>query len=97
MVGTSTFPAEWMAESQWVADRRNLARPVCEQPPYCIFVRGPERDVFPTAQRHGMGLIVSGPLNGGWFPGKYRSHDARPDEYTSALHLLMRSSYADSC
>src|SRR3546814_49382 len=76
MVGTSTFPAEWMAESQWVADRRNLARPVCEQPPYSIFVRGPERDVFPTAQRHGMGVIVWGPLNGGWLTGKYRSHDA---------------------
>jgi aryl-alcohol dehydrogenase-like predicted oxidoreductase len=76
MVGTSTFPAEWIVESQWVADRRGYVAPRCEQPPYSIFVRGAERDVFPTAQRHGMGTIVWSPLNGGLLTGKYQSGTA---------------------
>ena len=68
-VGTSTWPAEWMVEAQWVAQTRGHVLPRCEQPPYSIFVRGPERDVFPTAQRHGMGVIVWSPLNGVGSPG----------------------------
>lgn len=72
MVGTSTFPAEAIVEAQWVAADRGHIKPRCEQPPYSIFVRGAERDVFPTCQRFGMGAIVWSPLNGGWLTGKYR-------------------------
>ena len=79
MVGTSTWPAEWMVEAHWVAQTRGHVLPRCEQPPYSIFVRGPERDVFPTAQRHGMGVIVWSPLNGGWLTGKYRATDMVPE------------------
>jgi aryl-alcohol dehydrogenase (NADP+) len=79
MVGTSTWPAEWMVESQWAAVSGGHVRPRCEQPPYSLFVRGPERDVFPTAQRHGMGVIVWSPLNGGWLTGKYRPGEDVPD------------------
>jgi aryl-alcohol dehydrogenase-like predicted oxidoreductase len=73
MVGTSTYPAEAIVEAQWTAERGGHVKPRCEQPPYSIFVRGAERDVFPTAQRYGMGTIVWSPLNGGWLTGKYRS------------------------
>ena len=31
-----------------------------------------ERDLLPVCQRYGMGVIVWGPLNGGWLSGKYR-------------------------
>lgn len=72
MVGTSTFPAEAIVEAQWVAADRGHIAPRCEQPPYSIFVRGAERDVFPTCLRYGMGAIVWSPLNGGWLTGKYR-------------------------
>lgn len=70
-IGTSTFPAEAIVEAQWTADRRGHVKVRCEQPPYSIFVRGAERDVFPTCLRHGMGAIVWSPLNGGWLTGKY--------------------------
>lgn len=70
-IGTSTFPAEAIVEAQWTADRRGHVRVRCEQPPYSIFVRGAERDVFPTCLRYGMGAIVWSPLNGGWLTGKY--------------------------
>jgi aryl-alcohol dehydrogenase-like predicted oxidoreductase len=44
---------------------------VCEQPPYSIFARAAERDVFEVTQRFGMGVIVWSPLAGGWLTGKY--------------------------
>lgn len=77
-IGTSTWPAEWMVEAHWVARTRGHVLPRCEQPPYSIFVRGPERDVFPTAVRQGMGVIVWSPLNSGWLTGKYRSAEVAP-------------------
>lgn len=95
MIGTSTFPAEAMVEAQWVASDRRYVRPRCEQPPYSIFVRGAERDVFPTAQRHGMGAIVWSPLNGGWLTGKYRA-DAEVDQDSRFARIKMASWRMDS-
>src|SRR5947209_9488070 len=78
-LGSSTFPAWQIVESQWVAERRGLQRFVCEQPPYSIFVRHIENDVLPVAQRYGMGVIVWSPLAGGWLAGKYRRGQAAPE------------------
>ena len=50
-----------------------LTRPVAEQSPYSVFVRGAERALFPACRRHGVGVLVYGPLNGGWLSGKYRA------------------------
>jgi aryl-alcohol dehydrogenase-like predicted oxidoreductase len=77
-VGSSTFPAELIVEAQWVAQRRGRERFVCEQPPYSIFARGIERAVLPTCRRYDRGVIVWGPLNGGWLTGKYRRGAAPP-------------------
>jgi aryl-alcohol dehydrogenase-like predicted oxidoreductase len=69
--GSSTFPAEQIVEAQWVAERRGRERFQTEQPPYSILVRGIEKDVLPTAQKYGMGIIPWSPLAGGWLSGKY--------------------------
>ena len=71
-IGSSTFPAHEIVEAQWVAERRNRERFVCEQPPYSLLVRGIERDVLPVVQQHAMGAIVWSPLAGGWLSGRYR-------------------------
>jgi aryl-alcohol dehydrogenase-like predicted oxidoreductase len=71
--GSSTFPAHEIVEAQWAAERRNLERFVCEQPPYSILARGVERDVLPVAQKYGMGVIPWSPLNGGFLSGRYRT------------------------
>jgi aryl-alcohol dehydrogenase-like predicted oxidoreductase len=71
-LGSSTFPAETIVEAQWVAERRNRERFVCEQPPYSILNRGIERAVLPTCLRYGMGVIVWSPLASGMLTGKYR-------------------------
>ncbi len=69
--GTSTFPAEEIVLAHWAAERNGHVGPHTEQPPYSILARGIERDVLPTAERFGMGVLVWSPLAGGWLTGKY--------------------------
>jgi aryl-alcohol dehydrogenase-like predicted oxidoreductase len=76
--GTSVFPAEQLVEAQWAAQRNGYAAPVSEQPPYSVLVRSIERAALPTAARHGVGVLVWGPLNGGWLTGKYQRGVAAP-------------------
>jgi aryl-alcohol dehydrogenase-like predicted oxidoreductase len=71
-LGHSTFPAEYIVEAHWTAQRRNRERFVCEQPPYSILVREIERAVLPTCQRYGIGVIPWSPLAGGYLAGRYR-------------------------
>jgi len=69
--GSSTFPAHEIVEAQWVSDRRARERFVTEQPPYSILVRGIEKDVLPTCQKYGMGVLSWSPLAGGWLSGAF--------------------------
>jgi aryl-alcohol dehydrogenase-like predicted oxidoreductase len=78
-IGSSTFPASQIVEAQWVAERRSRERFVCEQPPYSLLVREVEREVLPTAQRYGMGVIPWSPLAGGWLSGRYRKGEDLPE------------------
>jgi aryl-alcohol dehydrogenase-like predicted oxidoreductase len=77
-IGSSTFPASQIVEAQWVAQRRGRERFVSEQPPYSLLVREIEKDVLPTAQRYGMGVIPWSPLAGGWLSGRYRKGEDAP-------------------
>lgn len=76
--GSSTFPAWQLVEAQWASEKLRAARLVSEQPPYSIFVRSPERDVFPVTQRYGIGVVVWSPLAGGWLAGRYRPGEEVP-------------------
>ncbi|NPC97867.1 aldo/keto reductase [Nocardioides sp. zg-DK7169] len=71
-LGTSTFLPSQVVEAQWVAERRHRERPVTEQPPYSILAREVERDLLPTAQRYGLGILPWSPLAGGWLSGRHR-------------------------
>ncbi|HYH28720.1 MAG TPA: aldo/keto reductase, partial [Actinomycetota bacterium] len=76
--GTSTFHGWQLLDADMVAERRGLERFATEQPPYSLFVRHTEQDVFPVAQRLGMGILAWSPLAGGWLTGKYRRGQAEP-------------------
>ncbi len=76
--GTSTFPAADLVETVWAADRRRVAGPHSEQPPYSIMTRAIEADVLPACARHGIGVLVWSPLSGGWLTGKYRRSSPAP-------------------
>jgi aryl-alcohol dehydrogenase-like predicted oxidoreductase len=71
-IGSSTTPASEIVEAQWVAERRGLERFRTEQPPYSLLNRGIEREVLPTAQRYGMGVLVWGPFAQGLLTGRVR-------------------------
>nr|WP_157167988.1 aldo/keto reductase [Streptomyces typhae] len=71
-VGTTTFPAEQLVEAQWAARRRHLVRPQTEQAPYSLLNRAAEAAVFPTCQRHQLGVTTWSPLSEGWLTGKHQ-------------------------
>ncbi|ACU53235.1 aldo/keto reductase [Acidimicrobium ferrooxidans DSM 10331] len=71
-VGHSTWPASAIVEAQWVAKERGYARPRTEQPPYSMLVRSIEREVLPTCERYGLGVLSWSPLAGGWLSGRDR-------------------------
>lgn len=77
--GASTYPASDIAEAQWTAERRGLARFRTEQPPYSILNRSIERDVLPACQRYGMGVMAWSPLAKGMLTGRYRLGQPQPD------------------
>ena len=83
--GSSTFPVSEIVEAQWVAEKRGLSRFRTEQPPYSILDRAIERDMLPTAQRYGMGVMVWSPLSKGLLTGRYRKGQPMPDSLRSKM------------
>ncbi len=82
-LGSSTYPASAIVEAQWVAEKRQRERFVCEQPPYSILVRGIEAEVLPICSQYDMGVIPWSPLAGGWLTGRYRKGQDLPDSNRS--------------
>jgi aryl-alcohol dehydrogenase-like predicted oxidoreductase len=76
-IGSSSYSGGEIVEAQWTARERRLERFRTEQPPYSLLTRGIELDVLPTAQRHGMGILTSSPLAGGWLSGSWTA-DSSP-------------------
>jgi aryl-alcohol dehydrogenase-like predicted oxidoreductase len=74
-IGASGTPASAIVEAQWAAERRGLSRFHTEQPPYSILSRGIEREILPTTQRYGMGVLVWGPLGQGMLTGRVRRNE----------------------
>jgi aryl-alcohol dehydrogenase-like predicted oxidoreductase len=86
-IGSSMTPASDIVEAQWVAERRGLARFRTEQPCYSILNRGIEAEVLPIARRHGMGILVWGPLGQGMLTGRVRKGQ-RTDLVRAALPFV---------
>jgi aryl-alcohol dehydrogenase (NADP+) len=92
--GSSCFPADRIVQAQWVADRRGHLPFRCEQSNYSLFNRDIERFVLPACQRHGMGMIVWSPLDGGFLSGKYRdTADIAGDNRISRFNRMFRGSF----
>jgi aryl-alcohol dehydrogenase-like predicted oxidoreductase len=87
-IGSSNVLASEIVEAQWVADRRGLHRFRTEQPTYSILNRGIERDVLPTCQRYGMGVLVWSPLAMGLLTGRYRK--GMPTPRNARMHWVPR-------
>lgn len=79
-----SWPGWRMVEALWVSERRGWERIVSTQPPYSIFSRDAERELFPVCQRFGIGAIVWSPLEGGWLAGRYRKGQPAPPDSRAA-------------
>ena len=92
--GCSSFPADRIVESHWIAEKRGTQRFRCDQPGYSIFVRDIERFVLPACRRYGMGVITFSPLDGGFLSGRYRGpEDLAGDNRIAYFGRLMRGSF----
>ena len=74
-IGCSNWLASQIVEAQTVADTPLVSL----QPQYSLIVRDIEIDILPTAQRHGLGVIVWSPLGGGLLTGKH-TKESSPDD-----------------
>jgi len=92
--GSSSFPADRIIESHWIAERRGTMRFRCEQPGYSIFNRDAERFVLPACRRYGIGAITFSPLDGGFLSGRYRGpQDLQGDNRVAYFARRMRGSF----
>ncbi len=78
-IGCSNWQGSQIVEGQWAAERAGGTKLVSLQPQYSLIVRDIDRDILPTALRHGLGSIVWSPLGGGLLTGKY-TKDKVPDD-----------------
>jgi len=78
------WPGWRMVQSLWISERRGFERFISTQPPYSIFSRDVERDIFPVCERFGFGAIVWSPLEGGWLGGRYRRGQEVPKDSRGA-------------
>ena len=66
----SNYEAWRLATALGISDGRNLARFECYQPQYSLVVRDIEQELIPLCDYHGLGVVVWGPLGGGYLSGK---------------------------
>jgi aryl-alcohol dehydrogenase-like predicted oxidoreductase len=78
-VGNSNFRGWQVADAEWTARTRNLARFVSAQNQYSWLERDIEADVVPALLEYGMGLLPYFPLASGLLTGKYRRGEEPPE------------------
>jgi aryl-alcohol dehydrogenase-like predicted oxidoreductase len=68
----SNYEAWRLMEAMWISDSQQLHRFACYQPQYSLVVRDIEQEIIPVCQLKGIGVVVWGPLAGGFLTGKYQ-------------------------
>ncbi len=77
-IGSSAMPAWMMATSQMISEQNGWHRFVSEQPHMHMLERGVEKEVLPTAEYFGIGILPFFPLAGGFLTGKYKRGAGAP-------------------
>lgn len=76
--GVSEWPAEMMVEANAIARQLGLRPIAVNEPRYSLLYRYPERSVFPTCDREGIGNVIFSGLAHGMLTGKYKPGEAVP-------------------
>lgn len=82
--GFSEWSGAQISDAAHIADKRNLHRPVSNQPIYNMLVRYIEKEVLPISEREGLGQVVFSPLAQGILTGKYRPGEQPPADSRAA-------------
>lgn len=80
-IGVSNEYAWRLCDALRISEAQNLARYECLQPLYNLLTRDVEEEILPLCQDKQLGVIVWGPLAGGYLTGKYQSGSA-PEKQT---------------
>ena len=78
-IGSSNFSAGQVEEADDLSRRDGLARFVSAQNHYSLLEREVERELVPTCERLGIGVIPYFPLASGLLTGKYRRGEPAPE------------------
>jgi len=71
-IGVSNMPAWQVVDSLWTSKTAGLAQFVSCQDEFSLLVRGPEKELIPAMEAHGLGLLPYFPLASGLLTGKYQ-------------------------
>jgi voltage-dependent potassium channel beta subunit len=94
--GTSEWGAEQIRTAWDIADRRNLHRPIVEQPQYNLLHRKRvEQEYVPLYEDIGLGLTTWSPLASGLLTGKYRRGVPAGSRGTLPNYAFLRDSLTD--
>jgi aryl-alcohol dehydrogenase-like predicted oxidoreductase len=78
-IGSSNFRAAQVAEADGLAHERGWTRFVTAQNEYSLLEREAERELLPTCERLGVGVLPYFPLASGLLTGKYRRGAGAPE------------------
>ncbi len=78
-VGHSNLDAPQIEEVDAICRDRGFARPVSAQNQYSLLRREAEKELLPTCERLGIGVLPYFPLASGLLTGKYRRGEPRPE------------------
>lgn len=71
-IACSNYEAWRLATALGISERERLSRFACYQPQYSLVVRDIEQEIIPLCLHEEIGVVVWGPLAGGFLSGKYR-------------------------
>jgi len=76
-IACSNYEAWRLNEALWISEIKNLASFICYQPQYNLVIRDIEDELIPLCQSKELGVVVWGPLAGGFLTGKYKAGQRR--------------------
>ena len=85
-IGCSNYAAWQVMDSLGVSDRLGLVRYTSQQIYYSLLHREAEYELVPMGVDNGVGILVWGPLAGGWLSGKYRRDLTAPEGSRQAVN-----------
>lgn len=78
-IGCSNFAGWQLMKALSISERYGWAKFVSLQALYSLIARELENELIPLCLDQGMGILVYGPLGGGFLTGKYRRGQPRPE------------------